>query len=83
MAHANTTKIVNDTTQQAPRRGEEERIRQLRVVGWTASVIAVFAVVTFSIKPAWQFALAIAAVQAMVAAFCFWSLKRGKLTYAT
>jgi hypothetical protein len=75
---------MNGPTQQVPptelnKRGEEERmrIRQLRVMGWTAGVIALFAVVTFSMEPAWQFALAVAAVEAMVAVYCFWILKRG------
>jgi hypothetical protein len=75
---------MNCPTRQAPptepnKRDEEKRmrIRQLRVMGWTAGVIAVFAVVTFGIKPAWQFALGVAAVEAMVAVYCFWILKRG------
>jgi amino acid transporter len=73
---------MNDANQPSPapepnKGNETERTKQATVAGWTAGVSAFFALGTLAAQPAWPTAIGVAAVAAMVAAACYFILKRG------
>ena len=73
---------MNDTTQPSAgdedaKNAESERTKQVTVAGWTAGVSAFFALGTLSVSPTWPMAVGVAVVAAMVAAACYFILKKG------
>jgi hypothetical protein len=72
---------MNDTPQQSPtpersKGSDGERTKQVTVAGWTAGTSAFFALGVLSVQPTWTTAFGVAAVAAMVAAVCYFILKR-------
>ena len=53
-----------------------EPTRQVTVVGWTAGTSAFFAFCALVLSPNWPVAIGVAAVSVMVAAVCYFMLKR-------
>ncbi len=56
---------------------EGQRTEPVTVAGWTAGVSACVALTTLSASPTWPMAVGVMAVAAMVAAACYFILKKG------
>ncbi len=64
-------------TLEPPTNDGAERTKQVTVAGWTAGISALFAVTALVGSPTWPTAIGVGAVAAMVAAVCYFMLRRG------